>query len=208
MIKLNEKGESEEEFLRKYNKDAYPQASHTVDILIFTKKEDTLSILLVKRKNHPCIGMWALPGGFVDMDESLLDAAKRELLEETNVSNAPLSQLITLGGLGRDPRDRNISTGYISLIDKCPVLSGDDAADARWYDIKIIEEGTFGNNKVYNLVLTNKEVIKAKIRVYFNENLLTKYRVEIEENSDIAFDHPKYLGYGLLRLMEEGIIKF
>lgn len=208
MIKLNKKGESEEEFLKRYNKDAYPKAAHTVDILIFTKKEDKLSILLVKRKNHPCIGMWALPGGFVNMDESLFDAAERELFEETNVSNAPLSQLITLGDLGRDPRDRNISTGYISLIEECPIASGDDAADARWFDISIKEVGDFGNNKLYNLVLFNEEQIEAKIRIYFNENLLTKYRVEIEENKDIAFDHAKYLGYGLLKLMKEKIINF
>jgi ADP-ribose pyrophosphatase len=208
MVKLNEKGESEEEFLKRYNKDAYPKAAHTVDMLIFTKKKDKLSILLVKRKNHPCIGMWALPGGFVDMDESLLDAAKRELWEETNVSNATLSQLVTLGDLGRDPRDRNISTGYISLIEECPISSGDDAADARWFNITIKEEKNSGNNKLYSLILINEEEVKAKIRVYFNENILTKYRVEIIENDDIAFDHPKYLGYGLLRLMEEGIIKF
>ncbi|MFA6941114.1 MAG: NUDIX hydrolase [Clostridiaceae bacterium] len=208
MIRLNEKGQSEEEFLKRYNKDAYPKASHTVDILIFTKKEDKLSILLIKRKNHPCIGMWALPGGFVNMDESLLDAAKRELLEETNVSNAPLSQLITLGDLGRDPRDRNISTGYISLIEECPIVFGDDAADARWFDISIKEEENFGDNKLYSLLLINEEEINVKIRVYFNENLLTKYRVKIIENEDIAFDHTKYLGYGLLRLMDKKIINF
>jgi len=207
MTRLNEKGQSEEEFLEGYDKDAYPKASHTVDILIFSKKEDKLSILLIKRKNHPCIGMWALPGGFVDMDESLSDAAKRELFEETNVSNAPLSQLITLGDLGRDPRDRNISTGYISLIEECAIESGDDAADARWFDISI-EEEDFGNNKLYSLLLINKEMIRAKFRAYFNENLFTKYRVEIVENKDIAFDHLKYLGYGLLRLMDEKVIKF
>lgn len=204
----NAKGETEEQFLKRYNKEAYPKASHTVDMIIFTKKDDKLFVLMIKRKNHPCMGMWALPGGFVDMDESLQDAASRELWEETNVSNAPLSQLVTLGELNRDPRDRTISTGYVSLIEECPVKSGDDASDARWFEISIKEEKKSGNSRLYSLVLYNEEEIKTKIRIYFKEDLLSNYRVEIAENNGIAFDHIKFLGYGLLRLMDEGIIKF
>lgn len=204
----NAKGETEEQFLKRYNKEAYPKASHTVDMIIFTKKDDKLFVLMIKRKNHPCMGMWALPGGFVDMDESLQDAARRELWEETNVSNAPLSQLVTLGELNRDPRDRTISTGYVSLIEECPVKSGDDASDARWFEISIKEEKKSGNSRLYSLVLYNEEEIKTKIRIYFKEDLLSNYRVEIAENNGIAFDHIKFLGYGLLRLMDEGIIKF
>lgn len=78
-MSVNQDGKNLEEFLKEYNKDAYEKASHTVDMIIFSKKESKLSILLIKRKNHPCINMWALPGGFVDMDESLDQAAKREL---------------------------------------------------------------------------------------------------------------------------------
>ena len=91
----------------------------TVDMLIFAvdNREDSIRLLLIKRKNHPFLGCWALPGGFVEITESLRDAAARELEEETGVKGMYLEQLYTFGETGRDPRSRIISVAYMAVID-------------------------------------------------------------------------------------------
>src|SRR5690349_12400204 len=88
----------------------------TVDIIVFTVKDNDLKVLLVKRRYPPYKDMWAIPGGFVLAHESLDDAARRELSEETNVSDIYMEQLYTFGEPGRDPRGRVISVAYFALI--------------------------------------------------------------------------------------------
>lgn len=101
-------------------------------MLIFAvdNREESIRLLLIKRKNHPFLGCWALPGGFVEMTESLRDAAARELEEETGVKGMYLEQLYTFGETGRDPRSRIISVAYMAVIDGSglKVQAGDDAA--------------------------------------------------------------------------------
>src|SRR3989344_573932 len=99
-----------------YDVTKFERPSVTVDIIIFTVKDDDLKILLVKRKVWPFEGFWALPGGFVKMNESLEDAAKRELQEETGVKDVYLEQLYTFGSPKRDPRGRVITVSYIALV--------------------------------------------------------------------------------------------
>src|SRR6476660_8062009 len=96
---------------KKYTYD-YPRPAVTVDVVIVTR-EPTPRVLLIKRKHDPYAGRWALPGGFVDMDEPLEDAARRELLEETGVRLARLEQLHTFGDPDRDPRGRTVSVVYL-----------------------------------------------------------------------------------------------
>src|SRR5437879_11623384 len=100
---------------KKYTYD-YPRPAVTVDILIVSD-EPAPSVLLIRRKHDTFAGMWALPGGFVDMDESLEAAARRELYEETGVEAAELEQLHTFGDPGRDPRGRTISVVYLAKVD-------------------------------------------------------------------------------------------
>jgi len=124
---LNKQGLTAEQFLSTYDASKYPRPSVTVDMLIFSvtdeeKKnyrklpEKVLRLLMIKRGDHPYLGQWALPGGFVKMDESLDEAALRELKEETNINDIYMEQLYTWGAVARDPRTRVISVSYMSLV--------------------------------------------------------------------------------------------
>src|ERR1700682_1136934 len=106
----------------------------TVDIVIFTLREGSLQVLLVKRGVPPFEGQYAIPGGFIRGDESLEEAALRELHEETGVRNEFLEQLYTFGDPKRDPRGRVITVAYYALIasDKLSLVAGADAAEAQW----------------------------------------------------------------------------
>lgn len=107
----------------------------TVDIVIFTIRDTELQVLLVRRGIPPFEGSWAIPGGFVLPNESLDDAARRELQEETGVGDVFLEQLYTFGDPERDPRGRVITVAYYALVspDRAPPLAGSDAAEARWW---------------------------------------------------------------------------
>lgn len=112
----------------------YPRPAVTVDIVIMTR-EATPRVLLIRRKNEPFAGCWALPGGFVEMDESLEDAARRELFEETGVKTKSLTQLAAFGDPGRDPRGRTISVVYLAEVDPAQLnpRAADDAAAVCWF---------------------------------------------------------------------------
>ena len=115
----------------------YPRPMVTVDAVVFTVRGGRLEVLLVKRGHEPFKGMWALPGGFVDMDEELGDAAARELYEETGMSGIRLEQCHTFGAAGRGRRGRVITVAYAGLADwraHAP-RADDDAADAGWLPV-------------------------------------------------------------------------
>jgi 8-oxo-dGTP diphosphatase len=115
----------------------YPRPSVTVDLIILTIAENDLQVLLIRRKQAPFAGRWALPGGFVEMNESLEDAAARELKEEVGVERVYLEQLYTFGEPKRDPRGRVISVAYFALIDAegQRIVAASDAADAAWHSV-------------------------------------------------------------------------
>jgi 8-oxo-dGTP diphosphatase len=117
---------------------SHPRPAVTVDCVVFGFDVGAaLKVLLVQRRLAPYQGDWALPGGFVRMNESLQEAAVRELREETGVENVFLEQLYTFGAIVRDPRDRVISIAYYALINlqKHPVQAASDASDAQWFAI-------------------------------------------------------------------------
>lgn len=124
--------------------------SVTADILLFTVVGSELSILLVKRKIEPFKGEWALPGGFVRTDESLEDAAMRELKEEGNVDNVYLEQLFTFGDPHRDPRERVITVTYLALADSSSwdLKSSGDAREAKLFPVKILPKLAFDHRKI------------------------------------------------------------
>ncbi len=113
---------------------SYPRMQVTVDAAIVRTIDDSDEILLIERKHAPFEGCWALPGGFVDMDETLADAAKRELYEETGVVVDTLTQLRTYDAINRDPRDRTISTVFVGFASEgTRIKAGDDASSADWF---------------------------------------------------------------------------
>jgi len=130
---------TEEEFLKHYDQSRWPSVGATVDLSIFTILDGKLQVLLIERGNHPELGKWALPGGFVDTGESIDSAALRELEEETGVNLSEggyIEQVRTYGYPGRDRRGYIISTLYAALLPEAPaVLAGDDAAKARFVPV-------------------------------------------------------------------------
>jgi 8-oxo-dGTP diphosphatase len=130
----------------KYTYD-YPRPAVTVDIVVVDRRR---RVLLIKRKGEPYAGRWAIPGGFVELDESLEDAAKRELREETGVPAAKLEQLYTFGDPKRDPRGRTISVAYLTRLDSSHVKpkANDDAKDVAWYSIDELPELAFDHHLI------------------------------------------------------------
>ncbi len=134
----------------------YPHPAVTVDVVIFTIRNDDLKVLLIKRALEPFVGRWALPGGFVDIDESLVDAAKRELREETGVTAAYLEQLYTFGAPKRDPRERVISVAYYALMpsDALEIKAASDAEGVGWFGIDELPELAFDHSDIMDMALT------------------------------------------------------
>src|SRR5262245_26037467 len=123
-----------------YDPTRYERPSVTVDVVIFTLQERELHVLLVKRKHWPFEGRWAIPGGFVNMSESLELAARRELEEETGVRDIYLEQLYTFGDPKRDPRTRVISVAYIALVsaDTQTLRVSEESTDVRWFPVRAL----------------------------------------------------------------------
>jgi 8-oxo-dGTP diphosphatase len=120
----------------------WPRPMVTADAAVFSLAGGKVSLLLVHRKNDPFAGHWAIPGGFLELDEELETAAARELEEETGLAGIPLEQIHTFGTVGRDPRGRLITVVYMGIVEghQPSVQGGDDAADARWFDIDHLPE--------------------------------------------------------------------
>ncbi len=125
-------------------------------------------VLLVRRKNDPFQGKWGLPGGFVDDDEKVLDAAKRELREETGVENVSLTQFGAYGDPGRDPRGRTVSIVYWSLLEKKPQTNAaDDAADCGWFDMNELPELAFDHGQILADVRSRLKLMREFERLSF-----------------------------------------
>jgi 8-oxo-dGTP diphosphatase len=135
---------------------AHPRPALTVDIVIFTLRANRLHVLLIQRRDPPFEGMWALPGGFVRMDETLEAAASREMAEETGLTEAYLEQLYTYGEVARDPRGRVVTVAYFALMPAdAPVRAqgGSDARQARWFAIDELPELAFDHAKIVEYAL-------------------------------------------------------
>ena len=131
----------------------YPRPALTVDMAVFKKTTDRHEILLIKRKNDPFVGMWALPGGFVDMDETVEMAATRELFEETNLSNIQLEQFHVFSEVDRDPRGRTVSVVFIGLLEEPKdVKAGDDSEEVCWFEINNLPDLAFDHIKIIQMI--------------------------------------------------------
>lgn len=130
---------------------AYPIVSVTVDTVALTIRDDRLCVLLIRRGSEPYAGSWALPGGYVEPDETLARAAARELEEETGIRVETLEQLATYGDPGRDPRGHTVSVAHLAVLpDAQEPTGGDDASEAAWRPLDELEpdELAFDHDKV------------------------------------------------------------
>ena len=122
----------------------YPHPAVTADCIVFAHEEIEVYLLLVERKHDPCKGQWAFPGGFMNIDETADDAARRELLEETGLVVGAVRQVGAYTQVDRDPRERVITIAYSAEIDgRQPVSGSDDAVKARWFSIHRLPELAF-----------------------------------------------------------------
>ena len=134
----------------------YPHPAVTVDCVVFGLDKHDLKILLIRRAEEPFKGKWALPGGFVHIDEELEAAAKRELREETGVIPPYLEQFHTFGKVDRDPRERVLSVGYYALVNLSDhrVKASTDASDAGWFSANDLPSLAFDHEKIYEMALS------------------------------------------------------
>lgn len=210
--KKNEKGQTLSEFLLTYDADKYKHPSTTVDMVVATVQEKALKILLVKRRDHPYIGCWATPGGFIQFGEDIDAAAMRELYEETGLKDGIyFRQLYTFGKADRDPRTHVITTAYITLAPAGVIQkakAGDDAADAEWFTVRrtVISEGDYERST--KLVLESK---KDTMVYYVSERVVnnwvkvdSQYSVE-ESTNQLAGDHIKIINMALDEIQEHAL---
>ncbi|MBA3944710.1 MAG: NUDIX hydrolase [Herpetosiphonaceae bacterium] len=141
-----------------YDATIYERPSVTVDVVILTLINEALHVLLLQRRHWPYAGQWAIPGGFVGIDESLEDAAQRELQEETGIQAVYLEQLYTFGSPQRDPRTRVISVAYFALVraDRHQPSTSDEATAVRWFPIDQLPEPLAFDHRVIVQAAVNR----------------------------------------------------
>lgn len=128
----------------------YPRPAVTVDVVtVVPLPGGVQEVLLVRRGKEPFKGRWALPGGFLDLDEELEEAAARELEEETGVTGVELEELGAFGKIGRDPRGRTVSIAYLAVLPRRPATrAGDDAAEVGWFPLDRPPETAFDHEEI------------------------------------------------------------
>lgn len=202
MEKRNSRGQTEAEFLREYDPGKYERPSVTVDLLVMgvDNSYEALKILLIKRRDHPFIDCWALPGGFIGMEESAYQAAGRELAEETGLTGIYMEQIYTFTQPKRDPRTRVIDIAYLALIPVTEATAGDDAKEAEWFNVRFTSDSLcvyndeIGVRMEYGLT---KKVFRNGVVKY--TNFVPACRTE----ERLAFDHVEVLLEGLLSLRQK-----
>ena len=196
----NEAGQTEEEFLAEYHsiEHTYPHPSLTADVVLFRRATGKLYLLLIRRGNHPWIGMRALPGGFVNPDENGRQAAARELAEETGVEGLPLAELGLYSDPGRDPRAWIVTNAYYTLYDgELKAAAGDDARDADWFEVQAVIRG-----RRLTLLLVHGDE-KLPVHALLEYNALSKrYEVTQLQSAGLACDHAKIIADAYLAVRQ------
>lgn len=190
----------DQEFVKKYDDSKYAKPSVTADMVIFSQNgADDPEVLLIRRGRPPFQNQYALPGGFVNPDESVDDAAARELKEETGVDCGCLEQLRTFSTPGRDPRRWVITCAYLAVVKKeeITVQAGDDAKAAEWFRVHLEKQEPHR----WRLELRGRQ---ETIGIPFREEQLpgrfTTELVLVEGETKLAFDHDLILAYAAMRL--------
>lgn len=191
----------------------YPRPAMTADNVIFGFDGDRLKILLVERGLEPFKGSWALPGGFMRMNESIEECARRELREETNVHDVYLEQFHVFSNPGRDPRGRVVTVAFIALVRPADhaVIGGDDASNAMWFDVEMLPPLAFDHLDIIDMARTHlKELLRIK-PVAFNllnevfavDELRRVYEVITGNTYDRRNFHRKLMQSDVIRDLDE-----
>jgi 8-oxo-dGTP diphosphatase len=191
----------------------YPRAALTVDCVVFGFDEGELKVLLIERGLEPFKGRWALPGGFVRVDETLDEAARRELVEETGLKNVFLEQLYTFGEVERDPRERVVSIAYYALVKLSDhrAKAATDAANAQWFPVSKLPKLAFDHPEILSTALAR---LQGKVRYqpigfellpekFTLSQLQHLYEAVLETELDKRNFRKKVLSFGLLVPLEE-----
>lgn len=131
----------------------YPRPAVTTDCVIFGHDGAVMKLLLIKRGNEPYKDKWAFPGGFLNMDESAEEGVKREVKEETGLNLDRVEQIHTFTNPDRDPRGRVITIAYFAKIEIREVKGGDDAKEARWFNLDSLPELAFDHDQILKMAL-------------------------------------------------------
>lgn len=191
----------------------YPRGALTVDCVVFGFGEGELKVLLIERGLEPFKGRWALPGGFVRVDETLDAAARRELEEEAGIKDVFLEQLYTFGTVNRDPRERVVSVAYYALVTLAnfTTKAATDASDAQWFPVSKVPELAFDHSEILVAALNR---LKGKVRYepigfellppkFTLSQLQHLYESVLETELDKRNFRKKVLGLGLLLPLKE-----
>lgn len=200
---------TDKQFLSSYNIENYDRPSVATDMAIFSMfareadchrkdSEPELSILLIKRGEHPFINEWALPGGFLRADETIEECVIRETKEETNLTPSAILPIGVFSDPGRDPRGRILSNAFMSIInEEVAIKGGSDAADAKWFSVKFEKS----QNECFMLTLSNEtETLSSELKKTTNRYANNKF--EIISDNGIAFDHAKIIAAALSALCD------
>jgi len=191
----------------------YPRAALTVDCVVFGFDEGELKVLLIQRALEPFKGKWALPGGFVRVDETLDEAARRELEEEAGLKDVFLEQLYTFGDVNRDPRERVVSVAYYALVKLTAhdTRAATDAAGARWFPVSKVPKLAFDHADILATALAR---LKGKVQYqpigfellppkFTLSQLQHLYEAVLETELDKRNFRKKVLSFGLLVPLKE-----
>ncbi len=196
----------------KYQYD-YQRPAIATDCAILGFDGGELNLLLIEREKEPFKNKWALPGGFVFIDETTEDCAKRILLEKTGIKNVFIEQLYTFSDIDRDPRERTISVAYYALVNKrqFELIAGRDTIKAEWFEISKLPKLAFDHSKIVKAAILR---LKGKVsyqpigfELLDDKFTLTQLQAVYESILDTPIDkrnfRKKIVGMGLLQALEE-----
>ena len=191
----------------------YPRPALTVDCVVFGIDDEDLKVLLIQRDLEPFAGKWALPGGFVRMEESLEEAARRELVEETELSNVFLEQLYSFGDVNRDPRGRVVTVAYYALVKLSDhkVKAATDARNAAWFAVDDVPPLAFDHDRILEVAYARLQG-KVRYQPIGFELLPPKFTLtQLQKMYEKVLDRPldkrnfrkKVLSMGILQGLDE-----